>query len=59
MNKDINLRHLNWCEHKKKQILFYFSISWCTPCKTMTALIDAISDHYLEYLKVVNIDVDE
>ncbi|HCM46013.1 MAG TPA: hypothetical protein DIS98_00340 [Colwellia sp.] len=25
----------------------------------MTALIDAISDHYLEHLKIINIDVDE
>ena len=59
VKEDINLQGLNWREHEKKWVLFYFSTSWCAPCKTMAPLIDAISDHYAEHLKVVKIDVDE
>lgn len=59
VQEDINLQSLNWCEHEKEWLLFYFSTSWCAPCKTMAPLIDVISEHYVEHLKVVKIDVDE
>jgi thioredoxin 1 len=59
VKEDLNLQSLNWCEHEKTWVLFYFSTSWCAPCKTMAPLMDVISDHYSEHLKVVKIDVDE
>lgn len=59
VKEDLNLQSLNWCEHEKTWVLFYFSTSWCAPCKAMAPLIDAISDHYSEHLKVVKIDVDD
>ncbi len=39
--------------------LLYFSASWCAPCKTMSPVMDRVSQHNEEKLSVLKIDVDQ
>jgi thioredoxin 1 len=59
MKEELNLQGLNWCEHKKSWILIYFSTSWCSPCKSMAPIMVDVSEHYVDQLNVIKIDVDE
>ena len=40
-------------------VLVNFSAGWCAPCKVMAPVIDRISDHYREQLRVISIDIDK
>ena len=57
--KELNLQSFSWCEHEKSWLLIYFSTSWCAPCKKMAPIMNQVSVHYADYLKVIKIDVDE
>ena len=59
MKEELKLQGLNWCEHEKSWVLIYFSTSWCAPCRTMAPMIDLVSAHYADHLKVIKVDVDE
>jgi len=39
--------------------LLYFSASWCGPCKSMSPVMDRVSQHNEAQLNVVKIDVDQ
>jgi len=43
----------------KDWTLLYFSASWCGPCKTMSPVMDRVSQHYEAQLSVMKIDVDQ
>jgi len=57
--EELNLQGLNWCEHEKSWVLIYFSTSWCAPCKSMAPIMVDVSEHYVDQLNVIKIDVDE
>jgi thioredoxin 1 len=57
--EELNLQGLNWCEHEKPWVLIYFSTSWCAPCKSMVPIMLEVSEHYIDQLNVIKIDVDE
>ncbi|TWX66699.1 thioredoxin family protein [Colwellia demingiae] len=59
MKEELNLQGLNWCEHEKSWVLIYFSTSWCAPCKSMAPIMVDVSEHYVDQLNVIKIDVDE
>lgn len=59
MEEEPTLQSINNGEYEKSGVLIYFSTSWCSPCKNMAPLIDEVSKHYAEHLKVIKIDVDE
>ncbi len=39
--------------------LLYFSASWCGPCKTMSPIMEGVSQKNDSHLNVIKIDVDE
>ncbi|PKH86297.1 thioredoxin [Colwellia sp. Bg11-28] len=59
MKEELNLQGLNWCDHEKSWVLIYFSTSWCAPCKSMAPIMVDVSEHYVDQLNVIKIDVDE
>jgi len=59
LKEKFKLQGLNWCEHEQTWVLIYFSTSWCAPCKSMTLIMDDVSEHYEDHLRVIKIDVDE
>jgi len=45
-------KHQDWT-------LLYFSASWCGPCKTMSPVMDRVSQHNEAHLSVLKVDVDQ
>ena len=46
-------------EHEYSRVLYYFSTTWCSPCKSMVPIMSEASRQYADQLKMITIDVDE
>ena len=58
--KSIENDDLSICEGKECHILFYFTATWCGPCKKIKPLIEAISNGAdPTKLEVYMVDIDE
>jgi thioredoxin 1 len=40
-------------------VLVYFWAEWCSPCKTVTPMLDELADLYRERVKICKINIDE
>lgn len=38
--------------------LLFFSASWCGPCKSMTPIVENVSNAMSEHLNIIKVDVD-
>src|SRR5690242_18922523 len=42
----------------EQPVLVDFWAEWCGPCKTISPILNEIAHHYINCLKVVNINID-
>lgn len=49
----------DWKFEGEKPVILKFSATWCQPCKTLTPILEEISNEYKDKLDVYEIDVEE
>ncbi|MGD8458650.1 MAG: thioredoxin [Anaerolineales bacterium] len=45
--------------NSKKPVLVDFGAVWCGPCKMLDPIIHDLSDHWVDKVKVVKLDIDQ